>query len=119
MQPSTGSKSVRSTLRPTRRLPQGGTNMPVPGVEVAGTGLYVPEQIVTNQDYEERYSVSADWILQVSGIKTRRVAARSQACTDLAIPAAERALAKARMTADELDLVILATIQADYTTPPG
>jgi len=93
--------------------------MAVPGVEVAGTGLYVPEQIVTNKDYEERYSVSADWILQVSGIKTRRVAARSQACTDLAIPAAERALANAGMTADELDLVILATIQADYTTPPG
>src|SRR2546430_1426155 len=41
----------------------------VQGVEVAGTGFYVPAQVVTNEDYEERYGVSADWILQVSGIK--------------------------------------------------
>jgi len=91
----------------------------VQGVEVAGTGFYVPAQVVTNEDYEERYGVSADWILQVSGIKARRLAAPSQACTDLAIPAAQRALAHARMAADELDLVILATVGSDYVTPPG
>src|SRR2546427_2525506 len=73
----------------------------VQGVEVAGTGFYVPAQVVTNEDYEERYGVSADWILQVSGIKARRLAAPSQACTDLAIPAAQRALAHARIAADE------------------
>jgi len=88
-------------------------------VEIIGTGFHVPERVVTNEDYEKEYGVSAEWIKQVSGIESRCIAAPHEACSHLAIPAAKKAMESAGISPKELDLIILATINADYSSPPG
>ncbi len=88
-------------------------------VEIIGTGFHVPERNITNDDYEKEFGVSAEWIKQVSGIESRRIAASHEACSHLAIPAAKKALEKAKISPEEIDLIILASISTDYTSPPG
>ena len=94
------------------------SQIPCPA-RILGTGYYLPDRIVSNTDYENAYGVPAEWIFKATGIRNRRIAAPSQACTDLAILAAKDALQSAKTNAADLDLIILATIQSDYTTPPG
>ena len=88
-------------------------------VEIIGTGFHVPENIVTNADYEKKYGVSAEWIKQISGIESRRIAAPHEACSHLAIPAAKKAVEAAKIDPEEIDLIILSTINADFSSPPG
>lgn len=88
-------------------------------VEIIGTGFHVPERVVTNEDYEKEYGVSAEWIKQACGIESRHVAEPHQACSHLAVPAAQKAIESAKINAEEIDLIILSTIMADYTSPAG
>lgn len=86
-------------------------------VGIIGTGKYVPEKILTNSDLEKMVETSDEWIVSRTGIRERHIAAPEQATSDLAYEAAVKALASAGMTAEELDLIIIATITPDMAFP--
>ncbi|AUS26144.1 3-oxoacyl-ACP synthase [Paenibacillus polymyxa] len=86
-------------------------------VGVIGTGKYVPEKILTNKDLEEIVETSDEWIVSRTGIQERHIAAPEQATSDLAYEAAVKALESAGMTAQDLDLIIVATVTPDMAFP--
>ena len=88
----------------------------VGGVRVAATGSYVPEQIVTNEDLAT-LGCDSEWIIRRTGIRERRRAADDQATSDLCYEAAIRCMRQANVTADQIDLIIVATITPDHPTP--
>lgn len=86
---------------------------------VAGTGSYLPEQRLTNQDLVERLAktgleTSDEWIKTRSGISARHFAADHELTSDLAVKAAQAALESAAITSEDLDLIILATSTPDH-----
>ena len=86
-------------------------------VGILGIGSYVPEKVVTNHDIEQMVDTSDEWIVERTGIRERRVASANEATSDLATKAAERALSDAGVNADELDLIIVATVSPDMVFP--
>lgn len=84
---------------------------------IIGLGMAVPDQIVTNDDLAERMETSDEWIASRTGIRQRRVADANTATSDLAVIAAQNALADAGMEAGELDLILCATTSGDYVWP--
>ena len=86
-------------------------------VGIIGTGKYVPEKVLTNQDLEQMVETSDEWITTRTGIKERRVAADHEASSDLALKAAETALKNAGIAAEDLDLIIVSTITPDMFFP--
>jgi 3-oxoacyl-[acyl-carrier-protein] synthase-3 len=84
---------------------------------VIGTGSYVPETILTNHDLEQRLETTDRWIVERTGVRARRIAAKDQATSDLAVFAGERALQSAGVSADQLDLIIVATTTPDMLFP--
>jgi 3-oxoacyl-[acyl-carrier-protein] synthase III len=84
---------------------------------VIGCGGYLPARIVSNAELAERLDTSDEWIVQRTGIRQRHVAAPGELTSDLALKAAEQALAKAGITGAELDLIVLATATPDNTFP--
>lgn len=86
-------------------------------VGIIGTGMYVPEKILTNSDLEKIVDTNDEWIVSRTGIRERHIAAPNQATSDLAYEAALKALESAGMNADELDLIIIATVTPDTTFP--
>jgi 3-oxoacyl-[acyl-carrier-protein] synthase-3 len=85
--------------------------------KLLGTGMYVPERVMTNEDFARIVNTNDEWIVQRTGMKERRLAEHDQATSDLAIAASRAALADAGVTPDQVDLVICATITADNTLP--
>jgi 3-oxoacyl-[acyl-carrier-protein] synthase III len=86
-------------------------------VGILGTGKYVPERRLTNQDLEQMVETNDEWIVSRTGIRERRIADPAQATSDLAYEASLRALQAAGLTADQLDLIIVATITPDMFFP--
>ncbi|MDX2226111.1 MAG: beta-ketoacyl-ACP synthase III [Verrucomicrobiae bacterium] len=86
-------------------------------VSIAGTGSYVPEKILTNEEISRRVDTSDEWITTRTGIKERRIAAENEFTSDMAAHAATRALAQAGLKAGEVDLIIVATITPDTVFP--
>ncbi len=86
------------------------------GVQVVGTGSFVPDNVVTNEDLES-LGCDADWILQRTGIRERRHAPPGMATGDMAIAAAEIALSESGVNRDEIDMLILATLSPDRLMP--
>ncbi len=84
---------------------------------VVGCGAYLPERVVTNAELAQRLETSDEWIVQRTGIRQRHVAAPGELTSDLAVTAAERALAQAGVKGAELDLIVLATATPDHTFP--
>jgi 3-oxoacyl-[acyl-carrier-protein] synthase III len=84
---------------------------------VAGSGSYLPEKILTNDDLAKIVDTSDEWIVQRSGIKQRHIAAEGQVTSDLATEAAKRALESAGRTPADIDTIILATATPDNTFP--
>ena len=84
---------------------------------IAGVGSYVPERILTNADLEKMVSTSDEWIVTRTGIRERRIAAPDQFTSDMATIAAQRAMAQAGITADQIDLIIVATVTPDMPFP--
>jgi 3-oxoacyl-[acyl-carrier-protein] synthase-3 len=82
-----------------------------------GTGSYLPENCVTNEDLAQRVDTSDEWISTRTGIKTRHIAAEDELTSDIATAAARKAMDMAGVTADDVDLVILATTTPDRTFP--
>jgi 3-oxoacyl-[acyl-carrier-protein] synthase-3 len=85
--------------------------------QAAGTGGYLPERIVTNDELAVRLDTSDAWIRQRTGIAERRIAASGELTSDLATAAAKRALERAGMSGGDLDLIVLATATPDQTFP--
>lgn len=86
-------------------------------VGIIGTGKYVPERVLTNRDLEQMVDTNDEWIVTRTGIRERRLAAAEQASSDLAYEASLQALANAGIRAEELDLIIVATITPDMAFP--
>ena len=84
---------------------------------ILGVGTYVPERIMTNFDLEKIVETSDEWIQKMTGIKERRIAAPDEATSDLAYKAALKALESSNTKAEELDLIVVATMTPDYFTP--
>lgn len=84
---------------------------------VAGTGSYLPERRLTNADLEKLVDTNDSWIVERTGIRARHIAAEGEVTTDLAFKAATRALEMAGLGAQELDLIIFATVTPDQTMP--
>jgi len=86
-------------------------------VSIIGTGVYLPEKTVTNRDLEKIVDTSDEWIYSRTGMRERRIARADQATSDLAAEAAKAALADAGIGADEVDLLIVATLSPDMFFP--
>src|SRR5205823_5176584 len=86
---------------------------------IVGTGTYLPERVVTNDDLSQRMGIdtSDSWIRERTGIGARRIAAADEATSDMATAASRRALEMAGMRPDELDLIICGTVTADMPFP--
>src|SRR5436190_190855 len=85
----------------------------VRGATIVGTGMYVPDRILTNQDLEKMVDTSDEWILERTGIRERRISAPDQASSDLSLIAARRALEMAEVAPEEIDHIIVATTSPD------
>lgn len=86
------------------------------GSKITGFGAYLPPEALTNAKLEGMVETNDEWIVQRTGIRERRVA-RGEGTAALAVKAARNALADAGRTADELDLIIAATVTPDCFTP--
>jgi 3-oxoacyl-[acyl-carrier-protein] synthase III len=84
---------------------------------VRGIGSYLPERILTNEQLAAMVDTSDDWIVQRTGIRQRHIAADGETTSQLAVKAAERALADAGMSPADIDLIVLATATPDHTFP--
>ena len=73
---------------------------------ILGTGSYVPKRVLTNADLERMVETSDSWIVERTGIRERRVVKGGQACSDLAVEAAQRALVAAKVRASDIDLIL-------------
>ncbi|HEY8993660.1 MAG TPA: beta-ketoacyl-ACP synthase III [Lacunisphaera sp.] len=86
-------------------------------VIIAGVGSYAPARVLTNDELSKTVDTSDEWIRTRSGIRERRIAAADEATSDLAIKAATSALADAKVTAADIDLLIVATCTPDLPLP--
>lgn len=86
-------------------------------VSIVGTGVYVPEKVVTNDDLSKIVDTNDEWIYSRTGMRERRIAREDQATSDLAAEAAKAALADAGVSAEEIDLLIVATLSPDMFFP--
>jgi len=87
------------------------------GVKILSSGSYVPEKVLTNFDLEKMVETSDEWISTRTGIKERRIAAKDENTSDLAYKASLKAIEKAKISVDDIDLIILATISPDAPMP--
>lgn len=86
-------------------------------VGILATGSYTPERVLTNADLEKMVDTSDEWIVTRTGIRERRISAAEQASSDLAYEAAIKALAKANISPEQLDMIIVATVTPDMMFP--
>jgi 3-oxoacyl-[acyl-carrier-protein] synthase-3 len=89
----------------------------VRGATIVGTGMYVPDAILSNYDLEKMVDTSDEWIRERTGILERRIAAPDQASSDLAVEASKRALEMAGLEPKDVDHIILATTTPDRYLP--
>src|SRR6266508_6253230 len=89
-----------------------------PPISITGLGSYVPERVLTNEELSTIVDTSDEWIMERTGIRERRIAAPEQALTDLALPAARKALAQAEVEPGDIDLLSCAAQAPDQRVPP-
>lgn len=84
---------------------------------ILGTGSYAPERVLTNEELAHTVSTSDEWIRTRTGIRERRIAAPGEQTSDMATKAARAALADAKLSPADIDLLIVATVTPDYSMP--
>ena len=91
----------------------------MPNAYISGTGMYVPPDVVTNDDLVARYGIDTDheWIVKRTGIEARRFAAEGVGTADLALPAAKEAIERAGLEPKDIDLILFATLSPDMCFP--
>lgn len=85
--------------------------------KITGIGGYIPEKVYDNAYMESIVDTNDEWIVRRTGIKERHISADDEYTTDMAVKASEKALENAGLKAEELDLIMLATVTPDYFTP--
>jgi 3-oxoacyl-[acyl-carrier-protein] synthase III len=88
-----------------------------PRIAITGLGTHVPERVLTNAELARIVDTTDEWIVERTGIRERRIAADDEALTDIALPAARAALADAGVAAEEIDLLVCATVTPDMMFP--
>jgi 3-oxoacyl-[acyl-carrier-protein] synthase III len=86
-------------------------------VSITGLGCKAPDRVVTNDELAQYVETSDEWIQERTGIRERRMAAREEALSDIALPACLDALAQAGVDGKDIDLLIVATVTPDMTFP--
>ena len=86
-------------------------------IKIIGTGMCVPDKVLTNADLEKIVDTSDEWITTRTGIKERRISSENQASSDLAIGAAKMAIKNAGITIDDIDLIMVASVTPDTPFP--
>src|SRR5215218_5051677 len=103
-----------NTSKPKKfRNPRAKNNFQSRSCSIAAVGSYVPERVLCNADLEKMVDTSDDWIVSRTGIRERRIAAENEFTSDMATKAARRAMEKAAITPEQIDLIIVATITPD------
>jgi 3-oxoacyl-[acyl-carrier-protein] synthase-3 len=87
------------------------------GLQVLGTGSYVPDAVITNDHLHNRFNCDADWIVKQTGIHERRHALDNQATSDLCVEAGRRCLENAKTPGSNVDLLLVATVTPDMSFP--
>jgi 3-oxoacyl-[acyl-carrier-protein] synthase-3 len=85
--------------------------------KIIGLGAYLPERVLSNQDLEKIVETSDEWITSRTGMKERRLAAENEFTSDMGYEAAKKALDQSGLKADEIDLILVATLTPDYVFP--
>lgn len=85
--------------------------------KIIGTGSYLPERILSNQDLEKMVETSDEWIVSRTGMKERRLARADEYPSQMGSIAAQRALEAAGIAAEEVDFILVATLTPDYVFP--
>jgi 3-oxoacyl-[acyl-carrier-protein] synthase-3 len=104
-------------MNPKFKNPRAKFNFQGRTCSITGVGSYLPAKILTNAHLEKMVDTSDEWIVTRTGIKSRRQAARDEFTSDMAAHAAQRAMKKAGVNADQIDLIIVATITPDMPFP--
>ena len=86
-------------------------------VGITGLGVHVPDRVFTNKDLEQYVDTTDEWIVERTGIHERRFAAKEEALTDIAAPAAIAAMSNAGVDAASIDLIVVATVTPDMMFP--
>ncbi len=86
-------------------------------VSIVGTGSYVPERVLTNEELSASVDTTDQWITTRTGIKTRRIAAKDEYTSDMAARAALAAMEQAEVAATDIDLILVATASPDMIFP--
>ena len=89
----------------------------MPKAKISALGCYVPPRLLTNQDLEKIVDTTDQWILERTGIRTRHIADPEVATSDMAVLAAQAALAQREIAASELDAIIVCTVTPDMMFP--
>lgn len=100
-----------------KKSPRPKPQQPSRTVSIIGTGSYVPERVLTNADLEAMVETSDEWIVERTGIRERRIAKEGEFTSHLAAAAARNAMENAGVTAEEIDLILVATITPDTCFP--
>ena len=82
--------------------------------KIIGTGSYLPERVLTNEDLEKMVETSDEWIVARTGMKERRIAAKDEFSSDMGANAAMNALERAKLSSESIDLILVATATPDY-----
>lgn len=84
---------------------------------IIGTGSYLPERVLSNHDLEKMVETSDEWIVTRTGMKERRIARTDEFTSDMGYEAAKRAIEAAKISSEEIDLILVATLTPDYVFP--
>jgi len=93
------------------------SSKPIRSVSIVGTGSYVPEKVLTNDDLSRMVDTSDEWITTRTGIKERRIAAKDETTSEMATKAALKAIEQAKIKASDIDLILVATATPDMIFP--
>ena len=85
--------------------------------KIIGTGSYLPERVLTNQDLEKMVETSDEWIVTRTGMKERRIAREDEFTSDMGAAAARAAIADAGLQIEQIDFILVATLTPDYMFP--
>ena len=86
-------------------------------VTITGLGGHVPERVITNDELAQLVDTSDEWTVERTGIRERRIAAETEALSDISLPAAQQALEQAGSDGKDIDLLIVATVTPDMMFP--